>query len=261
MGQGLSASETQDPGPLPTDPKSLAALRAVRTILAELGLPAELIFEIMDLAEYYPSVIGTSYHPGDVDLILTASGGCPEHRNCAASRCVLTPPLPPGDPGETWRVKRVTWNITSHDQGWGGEHPGTFRGAFSWYEASIVRPTAPVGSLEDAFIGRLCEPGDVQGPLEEAGYTLVVRPGSDSFAWTVQRNRVAKGAFTKYQVEWAATETLDAGDARLNGYGTGDGFIEALRPGDMVALWMRALYPGWANHLREASVEVVLDVY
>ena len=33
-----------------------AAARRVRTMLSELGLPAELVLEIMDMAEYYPSV-------------------------------------------------------------------------------------------------------------------------------------------------------------------------------------------------------------
>ncbi|KAI0647525.1 hypothetical protein C8Q79DRAFT_1009609 [Trametes meyenii] len=260
MGQNLSAGEWQGQRPQFTDPKSLAALRAVRAILAHLGLPVELIFEIMTLAEYYPSVSGA--HDGE-KLILTASGGCPVRgSNCAARMCVLTPPLPPGDPGETWRARRVTWNITSHDQGWGGEHRNTFQGAFSWYEACIIRPTMPdPHNVEDALRLKVCEPKDAQRPLEEAGYTLVARPGSNSFTWLVQCNRVAKREFTEYHVEWAAADTLDTEDAALNGYGTGDGFIEALRPGDMVGLWMRALYPGWANYLQAASVEVVFDVY
>ncbi|KAI0371680.1 hypothetical protein BV20DRAFT_964902 [Pilatotrama ljubarskyi] len=217
---------------------------------------------------------------------------------------MLSPPVPGGASGETWRAKKVVWTLESHDQGWGGEHPGnavkslvggsattgmliptvtdagTFHAAYSWFEACIVRPVASDGdskstdaaaldspeSLDDLFMKKLCKVEEARPHLDMLGYTMVPRPGvqegeRDNSAWLVQRNLSAKREFTRYRIEWRAGETLDPAEVEATGRGTGEGFLQSLQPGDRVGLWMRALFPGWANVVKHASVEVFYDVY
>ncbi|KAI0332562.1 hypothetical protein GY45DRAFT_1344550 [Cubamyces sp. BRFM 1775] len=261
-------------------PASAADLRAVRLLLMRLRLPAELVLAIIDEAEYYPVVRGGLAGPQEVVLRATADCQKPRERSCAARLCVITPSIPGGAVGESWKVKRVTWTILGHDQGWGGEAPGTFRAAYSWYEACIIRPTTQEGSasnsspesthVEDGhdllpgFLHRkYCAPRDVQSDLEQHGYTLVPVPDTHppSHTWLIQRNRVAKRDFAQYCIQWTAGEHVDPTEAEDAGYGTGSGFIDSLRPGDRVGLWMRAQYPGWVNFVKQAAVEVTFDVY
>ncbi|KAI0332563.1 hypothetical protein GY45DRAFT_1433008 [Cubamyces sp. BRFM 1775] len=234
-----------------------------------LGLPAELALAIVEEAEYYPVVRGERR---GAQRILRALQDCPQGGNCAAQLCVLTPVILGGTPRERCKIKRVTWTIESHDQGWGGEVPGTYRSAFSWYEATIVRPrsTAVKDGLadgtvrpEDIMHWKYCSPRDARGDLAVIGLSLVPVPDTDpeSFVWLVKRNRVARSHFVRYRIEWSAGENLDPAEAEGAGCGTGVGFIESLRPGDRIGLWMCAQYNGWANFVKAASVEVMYDVY
>ncbi|TFK92240.1 hypothetical protein K466DRAFT_595388 [Polyporus arcularius HHB13444] len=232
--------------------------RWVRAILLQLGLPAELVLEIMELAEYYPTISAERS-----DKVTIRADQHTRDNYCSALLYLVSPPLPDCREGESWRMKKVTWTIEGHDQGWGGDHPRTFIGAYSWYEACIFRPrtdgdalAAEAEDLEYLDTHNLYRtPDDVQGKTH---WDLV--PNGDSLVWRVQGNRVAKGDFERYVVEWKAGEEIDAADAEEHGRGTGAGFLDALKPGDRVGLWMRALYPGWSNTIRGARVELMYDV-
>ncbi|CDO76437.1 hypothetical protein BN946_scf184781.g14 [Trametes cinnabarina] len=244
-----------------------ADLRAVRALLAQRGLPAELVLQIIDGAEYYPVVRASLRGPST----LNAQQGCAKSGGSCAARCrLLSPPLPGPEPGETWRVRKVVWEIESRDQGWGGESPGTFRGAYSWYEACIVRPqqegdddspptsdgtTDPADERSAALAQwmstrkKYCSSADALPDLEAVGYTLV------------PNNSAAASGSSPPPTSGSSSVTASrSAKADVNGYGSGAGFLEALRPGDRVALWMRAQYPGWANTVAGASVEIVYDV-
>ena len=265
-------------------------VRRVRWLLSELGLPMELVLDIMDLAEYYPSVSAERS-----DLVRMRAD---QHRRrdfCSTLLYLVSPPLPAGKEGESWRMKSVTWYIEGRDQGWGGEQQGTirqrmtciptsrlltriprigtFNGAYSWYEACIFRPihTDPDPDRESlkAENDRLDATLDTQNlhrttadfvpMVEQAGWSLL--PNTEgNYAWHVQFNKVAQPAFARYTVEWRAGQPVDPQDAEEHGYGIGNGFLEALRPGDRVGLLMRAQYAGWENLLRHAAVRLVYDV-
>ena len=117
-----SEDDREEPESVEQHPISIPDLRAVRLLLVQLGLPAELVYSIIDEAEYYPVVRGRYAGP---QISLDATSGCQKRGgSCAAQLCMLTPPIPGGAPDESFKVKRVTWTIRGHDQGWGGERPG-----------------------------------------------------------------------------------------------------------------------------------------
>ena len=98
-------------------------------------------------------------------------------------------------------------------------------------------------------------PQDIRGKTH---WDLV--PNGDSFAWRVQSNRVGRRDFEQHVIEWKAGEDMDPTEAEVHGHGTGAGFLETLQPGDRVGLWVRAIYPGWSNVIRGATVYLIYDV-
>ncbi|KAI0807681.1 hypothetical protein C8Q74DRAFT_1313396 [Fomes fomentarius] len=222
-------------------------VREVRALLSQLGLPAELVLEIMDLAEYYPAVY--AQREGAVHL---RSDSHTRQNHCSSLLYLISPPIPGGLEGENWRMRKVTWTVEGRDQGWGGQFLGTFREAYSWYEATIFRP------LPHPSTTRTWTTSDVQARLREMNWSLV--PNGGDFVWHIQSNRVRSREFERHIIEWKAGEVADTEDASVRGCGDGAGFLDALQPGDRVGLWMRAMYPGWENHVMEAGVRLMYDV-
>ncbi|KAI0748374.1 hypothetical protein C8Q80DRAFT_1171499 [Daedaleopsis nitida] len=142
---------------------------------------------------------------------------------------------------------------------------GRYHPAYSWYDACIFRRVgadasdlASVGAL--GYIHR--DPEDVAEILRAAGWCLV-RNGKEGCVWRVQSNRIAHGQFETHEVAWRPEQP--AGDemrvVKECGAWAGDGFVRMLQPGDRVGLWMRAMYPGWANYVKETSVEILYEAH
>ena len=105
------------------------------------------------------------------------------------------------------------------------------------------------------------ETPDLNALIEPVGWSLVLNGEDGKCAWRVQANRVAEATFGRYHVEWPIGPSVGVVDGpKEQGYGLGEKFVEALRPGDRVGLLMRAQFPGWENLLRYASVKLVYDV-
>ncbi|PGG98857.1 hypothetical protein AJ80_09453 [Polytolypa hystricis UAMH7299] len=162
------------------------------------------------------------------------------------------------------KIKSVRFELASRDQGWGGEHntQGTYNCAWSWFEVTILRPqenpTTATDASEIDFDSRHRDPEDFSDSYQRCGWDFVRDERGKARGWSVQSNRVATREIELHEILWEA----DGGKKDLeepgedNGSGTGEGFIGALRPGDLIILWARALFPGWANYVERARVEV-----
>jgi hypothetical protein len=120
LGKNLSLSRTSthqtmedisndaDPNYYPSSPDDVFR---VRCFLANF-LPPELVNTILDDAQYWPRIRSRR----DRFLLVNASS--------SALRCLITPSFPTsealGGPAARLRVKLVTFDIDSNDQGWGG---------------------------------------------------------------------------------------------------------------------------------------------
>jgi len=40
--------------------------------------------------------------------------------------------------------RKIEFQLWSHDQGWGGVHPGTYRDSYSWFDVGIQKLQAPI---------------------------------------------------------------------------------------------------------------------
>lgn len=78
----------------------------------------------------------------------------------------------------------------------------------------------------------------------------------------MQLNKCSHMMATDHVVEWVEGEKrpmglMDYEEWEIeSGKGWGEGFVEALRPGDRVVLLAEARYPAWVNNVYGARVEL-----
>ena len=151
---------------------------------------------------------------------------------------------------------------------------GSYERAWSWFDICIFRPlhtpTSDGAELEgvvrdvtaikrlyrsfrNAKVGML----DVQELLRSAGWSMVAN--GDGFVWRLQNNRIAQMQAEHHVFEWSADKRGVDEEAKRHGSGDGKGFVEALRPGDRIGVWMQAKYPGWQCFAEKVSVEIMYE--
>lgn len=240
------------PFPSPPEPWKLDYVSVVkaRKTLISLGLPMELALQILNHAEYWPA------HSFSTPRGKTTRVAATMLRPSAAGLCLdidifddITVIRALHRPGETLRLKALTFCLRSRDQGWTSEPTrGTFSTS-SWLEVSILRgvhsPDAalpPSCYLDSVF----ASPREFNTHVAPYGWYLVPRPeeaeqgpqgGEGALAWYLQGNRVAtQGRVEEYAVRWVGERC----EADSEGAGSGTGLLEALREGDRVLVWARA---------------------
>lgn len=226
---------------------SYADICVVRAMLESLGLPTELVLEILAMAQYEPVL------NFDRSQYVTTQGhyghGDPLSRVCLIAEILSQEVMHQiSSPEVTLEAKEISFNVSSCDQGWTSENTqGTFNTS-SWLEVSIIRPDKRTSFQEVEHLVRNTEFGNAQhlhNLLQAAGHKLVdKRPsniavgpqgGEPPLAWYLQGNQVAAPGYTDYHVRWAST-----GFEGNEGAGKGEGFIDALQEGDLILVWARA---------------------
>lgn len=298
------------------EPTSKECAEVKRIVGKSTGFPLELIDIVMDLAEYWACSVAsidysvttsgnmaihgkgnyagdrngsaeedkfllrteplglTTWHSGDQDLWQAAAPPSKlgeEYPREQLERFVEGPPSSREHP-----FRKVVFDIVSHDQGWGGEHPNTFSPSWTWFDAGIdrfdkshTRPvrsekndeTEPSNNTEGVPTTEAIRPiwPTLKENASEYDHQLHATPDHK-----IQCNRVAKRDWEHYHIEWSWTDDVDpessAGqelDARGRGSATGDGrFLRDLKVGDMLTVWGRARFPGWTNYVQKVQVQV-----
>lgn len=179
-------------------------------------------------------------------------------------------------------VRKVVFTIRSKDQGWGGD-PGsrhTYDGAWSWFEAGLERFDAeqicdpactydvrhrsasstasplPVCALRPLY------PSIVPGPRDKHSYS---HPLARQDKWTICSNQVAQRAWQDHVITWSHTDNIRPGTEAAvklgtdegRGEETGDGwFVRDLKMGDVVTVWAKTRFAGWANKIEKVKIDV-----
>ncbi|TRM60401.1 hypothetical protein BD626DRAFT_505252 [Schizophyllum amplum] len=241
-----------------------ADINVVRNGLLHLGLPTELALVILDLAEYWTREVLCERE----GILTVAASSCP--RNSSSWCYIASPPL-------ERRPRKIHFVIVSRDQGWGGppDCRHTFRGSFSWTEVALMRPRrialdkeqptdvfpwvghARSGNFVDVT-ARQDAADDID--LDDPDHELVNLQGSTH--GVLQYNLVAMPQSRQYVVEWRDDdndEPVWGNWSEETGAGYGGGFVRAIEVGDSIAVFARAKYPGWANHLLRVRIEIFTD--
>ncbi|KAI0406615.1 hypothetical protein F4802DRAFT_87600 [Xylaria palmicola] len=155
------------------------------------------------------------------------------------------------------RARSIIFQMRSADQGWAdaGGH-GTYHNSHTWYEASILRPRPDAAALTDADMENFRNPEEARDHFRHRGWDMV--EGNGTVAWRVHNNITARTQYRNYRVDWIAGIPTEVGDPRA--MGDGQGFLELLRPDDVVVLWARAEQQAWVNKIREATIEIEYEV-
>ncbi|KAL9078840.1 MAG: hypothetical protein Q9157_002244 [Trypethelium eluteriae] len=254
----------------PSFAPSLEDVRTVRHLLAskttpsDFHLPNELILHILDYARYHP--IARSERTETLELV-------PEPQYSHTQLYLAAEPLPIPKEGEKLKILDVRFIVESRGPDFYGVHQLVTHNP-SFFEVSIIRP---VGSIIDApihqeswdprsnpefgssqpkgiffnrhkthgLVERVPMPERCEGPLTQVQY-------EGSHSWFLLANRVAYNDWARHEVIWRAKGEWEGNGA----VGSGDGFVEKLRPGDRIGLWIRASKFIWVNKIRNARVEV-----
>ncbi|OHE99742.1 hypothetical protein CORC01_04878 [Colletotrichum orchidophilum] len=190
-------------------------------------------------------------------------------------------------PTLTHPVRKIVFKLRSKDQGWGGGHGdrGSYRGSWSWFEAGLEKfdkertcdgscktaeASSDTGSEEAPFTNEtnLCTCGlqSIYPPVEttsdgKIAYTHGLQPLENL---KIQTNKTANRDFMDHEVVWSWTDDVhpESPDAdRLADIGRGKGtatgkFVRNLKLGDVVTVWAKARFGGWANYVESVKVEI-----
>lgn len=236
-------------------------VRDVRALLTTLRLPTELALEILDHAQYWPTQVFESAFGSPI--VARAQGAQATSATICLDIGVFNNPIvnPIRTGGDRIKIKDITFDVVSHDQGWTSENTrGTYTTS-SWLELSILRNETnsstrlPSPRLVNTWIN---SPQDFHKNMVGRGWFLVKRPekalqgpqdGEGDFAWYLQGNRVVDRE--DYRIIWGAD-----GSEGNEGAGSGEGFIEELKDGDRILVWARAKWHGWQCIVESIKVTV-----
>ncbi|OJD13501.1 hypothetical protein AJ78_06048 [Emergomyces pasteurianus Ep9510] len=213
-------------------------------------------YSVKDVATFTPSSVFriTSRGPGVYGLILKG----PQIRELKQDGLEL----------RDLKIESVKFEIVSHDQGWGGQGmPGSYNHSFSWLEVTILRRAShsefgvePPPNIDLDPGDNYTTPANYSEAYRQFGWDFATDDKGNMLIWLVQKNRVAKGESLTHEIVWRCENHDGEGQyaefEEATGSGSGEGFVRALQPGDVIFLWARAIYPGWANVVEKAVIEV-----
>ncbi|OJJ31851.1 hypothetical protein ASPWEDRAFT_116823 [Aspergillus wentii DTO 134E9] len=222
------------------------------------GMPAEIVDLIVDAAEYWPSSVvtmqGSTIIRNDRDrVILKTDPLCYSPKTLSTSSPTTVPHR------TIHPCRKIIFSISAHDQGWGGHGDGEsiFNGSFTWFDTEII-PFTPFSDqrLEDTNVPERQHFGPDHPNL---------LPREDK----LQSNPIANDETQHYTITWHHLDNIqpdsdEAEEIKLSqgrGRATLDGSqVRGLEIGQSIALWARARFGGWANHVDGASIRVFWSV-
>lgn len=151
---------------------------------------------------------------------------------------------------EVRRIRRVTFEVVSHDQGWSSfhtTHQGTFEASWTWFEAVVrhAKPTSLPSSAAEAGLHQETSDKSTtalenQDADKEPSSKEAETHSNKEQRWDIQRNRHAGKEWERHQIEKDIDSDL----------------VQSLRAGDVIGLDACAVFPGWQNFIQSARVEV-----
>ena len=233
---------------------------------------------------------------GRTGLASESDGSEASKTQCMGSRARYYSSLPLTsipEPRLKYPVRRITWRIRSHDQGWGGEGGDVYENSWTGFRGTVTRMNPETGAEVKTGISNDGEPKKVETtPIAKAveDQTQWDDASSEDYfepEWTercipiepkqpevwpqgdwcfkdtqIQLNRRADVEWMTHRIVWDYRDDIKENDPRSlgelkrqgRGLQTGDGSqVRALCKGDVVELWSYAFFPGWLNFVREAE--------
>ncbi|KAF8992155.1 hypothetical protein BDQ17DRAFT_1459983 [Cyathus striatus] len=245
-----------------SDHPSVEDVLETRNILLAF-MPLELVNIILEEARYWRRVVCCNYEAHTLHT---------EHGNMEPRwQYLITPPIPSppkNEDGEEMhmKIREVEFWIRSCDQGWGGDHDltGLYDGSWTWFEASIYRRLP--GDVPEYLrfgIERNNIPAPDKETLEAARIERVTNHTDGAI------HGICKGMSALHQqlscIRFFGLRKVECVRMiHLSTIGNRSrirrGIVSSLRAGDRIAIISRARFPGWANNVHEAAVDVYYSI-
>ncbi|KAI3327006.1 hypothetical protein HD806DRAFT_485720 [Xylariaceae sp. AK1471] len=231
----------------------------------------------------------TTWHSNDEELWHAEAPACKieeEYPRKELERFVEGPPSTLEHP-----FRKIIFDIVSRDQGWSHEPDThhTYRSSWTWFDAGIDRfdkahncsagcncteNLKSESSSSREKVPTTCAIRPVWPPLKKKDSSEKEKKNSSDYEYDhqlhstsdhkIRCNRVAEHDWQHHHIEWSWADAIDpdsnAGkelEANGRGSATGNGnFLRSLKVGDMVTVWGRARFPGWANRIQKVEVQV-----
>ncbi|EAU86681.1 hypothetical protein CC1G_07339 [Coprinopsis cinerea okayama7 len=225
-------------------------------------LPIEVINIILDEAEYWPHLICSRESDPPRRVIASAS---PDHN---MSVCYLISPKISEyclTRRTKLKVRRIVFHTLSHDQGWGGDAglTGLYEGSYTWFEAAIFRNLEGNDDSDPDEIARSVQSLENRGSDFSRPFQ-VSNPDTGKKVWLLQKNVRASHDEVMHEIVWDGKDVPREADGLTSeeeatsekGSGLGYGFVRQLQAGDHIAIFARAQYPGWTNHVVGVDMQI-----
>ncbi|KAL7947600.1 hypothetical protein V8C42DRAFT_318221 [Trichoderma barbatum] len=166
-------------------------------------------------------------------------------------------------------ARKIVFRIRSQDQGYvsspeDAEH--AYSKSWTWFDVGLEKFDAD-GTI-DRSMPSVSSLRPVQPPIQQTssdpvGYNYTHKL-LHSDEWEIQRNQTALGKWQDHVVTWSYLDDIapdsDRGqalEAQGRGRATGDGkFVRQLQVGDVITVWGKARFPGWANRIESVQIDV-----
>lgn len=212
-------------------------------------LPVEIIDDILDCAQYWPGI----HTKCSLEEHAAAHLQVGQPFDNADWCYVVSPPVP-----QDVKVRAVRFVTESCDQGWGGEpgHRGTYNGSWTWFEAAIIR--GDPWWLNEVLEGPidLCRSALAEDVRSAARAAEVRSHEEEGSRWHIGVNVTAEDSYKEHTNVWRRTDEGIKQQSMRGLLGLSHEFVGLLEPGDRVALMARAMFPGWVNNVKSASIDV-----
>ncbi|KAL7906530.1 hypothetical protein GGI35DRAFT_458348 [Trichoderma velutinum] len=166
-------------------------------------------------------------------------------------------------------ARKIVFKFRSQDQGYvsspeEGDNP--YSGSWTWFDVGLERfdaDSAVDGSELSVNSLRPVQPPIRQTSTDPVGYNYT-HELLHSPEWEIQRNQTALRKWQDHVITWSYTDDIPADserskalEAQGRGRGTGDGkFVRQLQVGDVITVWGKARFPGWANRIESVQIDV-----
>ncbi|KAK0487983.1 hypothetical protein EDD18DRAFT_1359927 [Armillaria luteobubalina] len=217
-------------------------------------LPLEIIDDILGFAQYWPRIRERRRIAMGAPAVSTGET-FPKAEWCY----LVSPPIP-----QDVKVRSVKFVIESCDQGIGGEpeHRGTYEGSWTWFETAIIRGdpwwlSEALRMPVDLYREGLELPDDVHNA---ARATEVRSHEEDDSRWHVGVNVTAQGVYKEHTIVWPRVDEGIKQQSMKGLVGLSHEFVRLLESGDRVALVAMAMFPGWVNRVKRASIDVYYTI-
>ncbi|KAJ6120299.1 hypothetical protein N7523_004579 [Penicillium sp. IBT 18751x] len=225
------------------------------------SLPAELVDAIIDAAEYWPSterrMEGVRRIANDRDQVLLKTVPLCYDRK----RLEQSGPFKPLPHRTLHPCRKIVFRISSHDQGHGPIRENMYEASWTWFDTEVIKAAHTRNMYTDGIEQEILDNERGQEKKHYAPDNDLLLPGNNRLK--VNGARVSEpqdSVITWHYLDEVQPESEKAYEIeRLEGRGrfTLDGHgVRELEVGDSLALWARARFPGWSNHVDFASVRV-----